>query len=200
MERVWVTRLRWRMRGAWLWPCFLALTLADGFVLHHLPPYGEGPGTVVAGVLLAGFLNLFVIAVLAPLARRPLRRRRPDLPRMIADNYAGTMLVSVVALALLVAGLAHRPAVVGAREDEAAALASFAAYVRSEGDADHRSMLAGGVDQVRIKEDVFRSCVPRPEPRRWFCVFVDTGQRPAGITADPEQVGNDAYRGPGGFR
>jgi hypothetical protein len=198
MERMWVTRLRWRMRGAWLWPCFLALTLLDGFLLHHLPPYGEGPGTVVAGVLVAGFLNLFVIAVLAPLARRPLRRRRPDLPKMIADNYAGTMLVTAVAVALLLGGLAHRPAVADARDDEAAALAGFAAYVRA--DPEHRATLAGGIDQVRIKEDVFRACVPRREARRWFCGFVSTDQHPAGITEDPEQVSNDAYRGPGGIR
>ena len=195
-----MTRLRWRMRGAWLWPCFIALTLVDGVLLYHLPPYGEGPGTLLAGVLLAGFLNLLVIAVLAPLARRPLRRRRPDLPKMIADNYAGTMLVAAVAVLLALAGLAHRPAVVSARDDEAAALASFAAYVRAQGDRDHRAMLADGVDQIRLGEEVFRSCVPRREPRRWFCVFVNTGQRPAGVTADPEQVSNDAYRGPGGFR
>jgi hypothetical protein len=44
-ERVWHRRLRWRLRGAWQWPVFVALTLADGIVLVVLPPYDGAPRT-----------------------------------------------------------------------------------------------------------------------------------------------------------
>jgi hypothetical protein len=115
MEREWITRLRWRMRGAWLWPCFAVLTIADGLLLHHLPIYGDGPGSVVGAILLAGFANLFLVAVIAPLGGRRLRRRRPDLPRFVADNYAGTALVAAMAVAIVVGGLIHRPVVAAER-------------------------------------------------------------------------------------
>src|SRR5919107_3404528 len=103
-------RLRWRLLGAWQWPAFVALTLADGVVLPKLPFYEGGPGSVFAGVLLSGFANLFAVAVLAPLAARALRRRRPDLPRLVARDYAGTALIAALFLAMLGGGLAHRPA------------------------------------------------------------------------------------------
>src|SRR3712207_5596397 len=93
VEPLWRARLRWRMRGAWLWPTFLVLTLLGGAVLHLLPPYDGAPRNLLAGVLLAVFANLFCVAAVTPLVARWLRRRRPDLPRSIAQNYAGTALI-----------------------------------------------------------------------------------------------------------
>ena len=116
-QSVWLTRMRWRLRGAWLWPAFIVLTLAEGVALQVLPIAGDGPGGVVPGVLLAGFANLILIAAVAPLAGHRLRRRRPDLPRVVAQNYAGTALLLVFAAAVLAGGLIHRPAVVAAEED-----------------------------------------------------------------------------------
>ncbi len=199
MDRVWVRRLRWRMRGAWLWPAFVLLTFVDGLLIHHLPPYGDGPGTFVAAVLLAGFANLIVVAVLAPLAGRRLRRRRRDLPKVIADDYAGTALVAVLAAVLVVAGVLHRPARAAEREDEAAAVASVHQYVARSAPAEYRTRLAE-LDLIRLEEDTYRSCVPGPDPRRWLCLFVDTRQRPAGVTRDPDEAPNAAYQRHGGFR
>ena len=48
-ESVWVTRMRWRMRGAWLWPTFVVLTVAEGIALELLPIAGDGPGGVRPG-------------------------------------------------------------------------------------------------------------------------------------------------------
>lgn len=196
---MWVTRLRWRMRGAWQWPSFALLTLVDGLVLDRLPPYGDGPGTFVACLLVAGFANLFVVAVLAPLAGRRLRRRRRDLPKIIADDYAGTALILTAAAALVVAGLAHRPAVAAERDDAAAAAARTHDYVLAEAPAEYRSRL-GRMDVMRLKQDEYRSCVPGPDPRRWLCLFVFTGQRPAGARRDTDQAPNAAYQVYGGFR
>src|SRR3954452_5623511 len=104
--------MRWRMRGAWLWPTFVALTVLEGIALEVLPIAGDGPGGVVPGVLLAGFADLIGGAPLAPLAGHRLRRRRPDLPRPVADNYAGTALLCAIAVAIVGLGLVHRPSVV----------------------------------------------------------------------------------------
>src|SRR4051812_12040035 len=119
-ERLWLPRLRWRMRGAWQWPAFAALTLLDGVVIAELPFYGQGPGNVLGGALLAGFMNLFAVAVIAPLAGIWLRRRRTDLPRLVANDYAGTAALASVAVSLVLGGLVHRPAVVAENRDVAA--------------------------------------------------------------------------------
>src|SRR5215216_2023053 len=116
VERLWPRRLRWRMRGAWLWPAFFGLTALDGLVIWKLPPYEGAPPGLVGGMLLAGFANLALIALVAPLVGRRLRRVRQDLPRLIAVDYAGTALVGMLAVLVVAAGLVHRPAI-AARED-----------------------------------------------------------------------------------
>jgi hypothetical protein len=195
---VWLTRMRWRMRGAWLWPAFVVLTIAEGVALEVLPVAGDGPGGVVPGVLLAGFANLIVVAVAAPLAGRRLRKRRPDLPRVIADNYAGTALLVAMALGIVALGLLHRPAVVAAEDDLRAQAAAVHDYVVAQAPG-YRAGLALA-DPLRVEEDLYRTCVPGRDPKRWLCLFVSTEQRPAGVTLDHDRSPNTGYRGPGGFR
>jgi hypothetical protein len=89
MNRLGLSRLHWRLRGAWQWPAFTLAVAAETVLLDALPVWGDGPGGFWGGLLLAGCLNLIVVAVLAPLAGRLLRLRRPDLPRLIATDYAG---------------------------------------------------------------------------------------------------------------
>ncbi|MGB2711931.1 MAG: hypothetical protein WBC33_10475, partial [Conexibacter sp.] len=103
MERAWATRLRWRLRGAWLAPLLVVLTLGDAVLLHVRPLAGDGRTELVAGLLLASFLNLVAVAALAPFAALALRRVRPDLPRVVARDYAGVLLVLLVSAGLLVA-------------------------------------------------------------------------------------------------
>ena len=79
-ERFWPSRVRWRLRGAWMWPAFVVLTLADGLVLHLLPPVGTGVDLVPA-ILIAVFGNLVLVGAVAPwLARRFLARRAAAPP------------------------------------------------------------------------------------------------------------------------
>jgi hypothetical protein len=198
VERLWWPRLRWRMRGAWQWPTFAALTLLDAVLLVELPFYDGGPGTLLAGLLLAGFANLFAVAVLAPLAGRRLRRRRPDLPRLVANDYAGTAALVVVATLLLIAGLLHRPVVVDEREDLAAAVAAAHSYVLVQ-EPGYGPRLSG-TDTMRVEDDLYRTCVPSGDPRRWLCLFVTTDQRPPGVTLDGDRAPNSTYRRHGGFR
>jgi hypothetical protein len=198
VERVWHRRLRWRLRGAWQWPAFLALTLVDGIVLTVLPPYRGGPPGVFPGVLLAGFANLLAVAVVAPLAGRWLRRRRPDLPRMIAADYAGAWLLSALAALIVVAGLVHRSAVRAEEAREQAVAGAMHDYVLSQA-PQYRSGL-GSIDAVRIEPDYYRACVPGRDERHWFCLFVSTDQSPPGIERDTSEESNTSdYRPYGGF-
>jgi hypothetical protein len=185
------------MRGAWLWPAFAVLTAADGVVLEVLPFYDAAPDDLYGTLLVAGFTNLAAVALVAPLVARVLRRRRSDLPREVARNYAGTGLVCVIALAFLAGGLAHRPSV---REDERDLRAAFAAargYVGAQMPA-FRAGLAHA-DALRLDEDLYRTCVPGPDPRKPLCLVVSTDQRPAGVRRDPDRTPNAAFRVAGGF-
>jgi hypothetical protein len=198
VERVWHRRLRWRLRGAWQWPAFMALTLVDAALLVLLPPYDGAPEHLFPGVLLAGFVNLLAVVVLAPPLGRVLRRRRPDLPRMIASNYAGAVIVVALSAALVAAGLAHRSAI----RAEEARLQQVAGAMHSfvlEQAPQYRDSL-GAVDTIRIDTDYYRACIPGDDSRHWFCLFVTTDQHPPGVTRDTEQVSNSAaYRPYGGF-
>jgi hypothetical protein len=188
-DSLWVTRMRWRMRGAWLWPSFVVLTLAEGIELELLPIAGDGPGGVVAGVLLAGFANLVAVAAIAPLAGHRLRRRRPDLPRPVADNYAGTALLCALAAAIVGLGLVHHPQVVARQADRGAMIGAVHDYVVAQAPAYRPGI--GAAEAVRLEEDFYRACVPGPDPKRWLCLFVSTDQRPAGVTVDDDRSPNE---------
>jgi hypothetical protein len=188
VDRLWPTRLRWRMRGAWLWPAFFACTALDGILVTAMPPYEGTPPGIVGGVLLAAIANLVLIAAVAPFAGRALRRRRPDLPRPIATDYAGTALLCALAVAILVAGVAHRPAVAADNDDHAAMFTAVRGYV-----AAHAPEWRAGLARVDAREyapEVYRACVPGRDPSRWLCLIVDTDRRPARVTRDPSMQPN----------
>ena len=88
VESVRLRRLRWRLRGAWQWPTFVVLTVVDAVLLVRLPFQGEG-ADLFGALIVAGFFNVLAVALLAPLGGMLLRRRRRDLPFMIARDYAG---------------------------------------------------------------------------------------------------------------
>jgi hypothetical protein len=178
VERVWPRRLRWRLAGAWMWPAFAVLTVADGVVLALLPFYGDGPGGFVPALLLAGFLNLLAVAVLAA-------------------DYAGAWLLGLIAMLLVTGGLIHRPSVAAADDAERAVGAAVHDYVLTQA-REYRAGL-GTIDAMRLEPDYYRACVPGADPRRWLCLFVSTDQRPPGITRDPDQAPNSVYRQHGGF-
>jgi hypothetical protein len=193
VERLWPARLRWRMRGAWQWPMFVALTLVDALLLELLPAYGSGPGGLVPAILLAGFANLALIAVGGPLVGwLLLRRRRPDLPKPIAADYAGTALMCALSLFLVLAGLAHRPAVASGERDRRAVFAAVHDYVRAHAPG-YAGVLSAG-DALRLDERYYRACLPSGDVRRALCMFVDTSTKPAGVREDTDRTPNRDWR------
>jgi hypothetical protein len=190
VESVWRRRLRWRLRGAWQWPTFVVLTIVDALLVTWLPFTGEGADTWGA-LLLAGFVNLLVIAVFGPLAGLLLRRRRRDLPQFVARDIMSTALLGLLTAGLLVGGLLHRGPLADDRQDEHAAIAAVHRYLSAEQPAF--APYAGTADLRLLTEDRYRACVHRPEERLPLCFFVNTDQRPAGVQRDPTRLDNTGW-------
>src|SRR3954451_18195327 len=110
MERVWASRVRWRVAGATQWPAFVLFTVIDGVLLQERPIAGDAPGLFPA-LLFAGFFNLVLVAVGAPLAGRLLRRRRRDMPAVVASDVAGTALLAAGAVLVALLGTTHHAAI-----------------------------------------------------------------------------------------
>lgn len=197
MEPVGLTRMRWRMRGAWMWPAFVVLTVIDGLILHFRPIAGDATG-VVPALLLAGFFNLVAVAVLAPLIGWLVRRRRRDLPRMIAADYAGSALLGVLTAVLLTLGLIHHRSVLRELQAREAATLAVHRYVLTLPDPSYRQHLAQE-DMIRLQSGLYRSCVPGAAASGLLCLYVTTDQSPAGVRVDPSREPNSQIRAAGGF-
>jgi len=190
MERVWSSRLRWRLKGATQWPAFALFVIGDAVLLQLRPISGDGPGLFPA-LLLSGFFNLIVVAVAAPLAGIALRRRRRDLPQVVAGDMAGTVLLGALAAVIVALGFAnHTPA--GDRAAMAAGMQRVRAFVAHSAPAEYRRR----VDQattLRFDEHLYRTCVPGNDPRRWLCLFVFTDQNPPGLRVDTNRAPNSSW-------
>lgn len=194
-EALWWPRLRWRLRGAVQAPVFVLTLAADAALLCLLPVSGDsGPGALGA-VLLAGFFNLAVVAVIAPLGGIALRRRRPSLPSVIARDRAGAAALAGLTLVLLAVGLAHRPAARAARAAFAAQAASARRVVLAQAPLEFRRNVAR-LDTWQQGPDLYRSCVPNGRGDRAWCVIVMTDQSPPGVVIDPDQEPNSVLAGP----
>jgi hypothetical protein len=190
-EALWQTRLRWRLRGAMLWPAFMAAVVVEAVLLDSLPVSGDdGPG-LFAALLLAGFANLFVVAVAAPLAGRWLRRRRPGMPPVIATDRAGAVLVAAGGALVVALGLAHHPSVRAAHADLGAQAASARRFFSSQAPREFQANVHH-LSTIKQGDDLYRTCVAGGDPHRAFCVFVNTDQSPPGVTHDPDQRPNAA--------
>lgn len=178
-----------------MWPAFFAFTVGGAILLNRLPISGDGTG-IFPALLLCGFINLIVVGVVAPLAGRLLRRRRPDLPLVVAADYAGTALLGLVFVVLVAAGVAHRPVRLEAERDLARQFAAARQFVLAQAPPEFRSNL-DRADAIQLDADLYRTCVPGPDPKRSFCVLVNTDQSPPGIRRDTNRQTNQDFVFPG---
>lgn len=188
-------RLRWRLAGATMWPAFGAFVLLGTALLHWLPWYGERGVGVVPAFLLCGFLGLAIVAGAAPVAGFLLRRRWRRLPKVVADDRAGTFLLGGVLLLFLVGGIAHRDVI----QQERTELLLQAIAARRAVLAQAPPQFRRNVDRLNTTKQgpsLFRSCVPGPTTNRSWCVLVTTDQHPPGVTIDPDQRPNEVVSGP----
>jgi len=143
--------------------------------------------------------HILVQGVLAPLGGHLLRRMRPDLPRVVASDYAGAGLVVVAGLCVLGLGLSHRPAVAAARKAFQAQSSAVRSYILSSAPVVYRRNLAHA-DTWKLDTNLYRTCVPGHTAMESLCLFVDTSQAPPGLRRDPNPVSNARYFGPHGLR
>jgi len=182
-----------------MWPLFAVCVVLDTALLAALPVSGVSTSVSDAFVI-AGFLNLAIVAVLAPLAGVVLRRVRRDLPRVVAVDYAGTALLSLCSLSLLLTGIVHHPVVAAAQRSVRADALALREYVERDAPAAYRRNLARA-DSVRLDPTFFRACVPGTRPGVALCLFIDTSKSPPVVHVDPDRVPNAVYfeREPGDF-
>lgn len=199
-ERFWPARLRWRLRGAWMWPSFIVLTFVDGVVMHLLPPVGTGVD-LIPGVLLATFGNLVLIGVVAPWLARRLRARQPapagptpaDAAREVLTDRIGTGLLLAGLVGVIAAGLAARPVVVSETESTERNAWAVRDYVLHSGDPELvRNMETANT--IRLTEGYYRTCIARDDRRRYFCLFVDTRKRPVEVVRDRDARPNSEFK------
>ena len=201
-ERFWTHRLRWRLRGAsWLWPAFGIAVVVDAAILHFLPPVGSEQQVnapqglnLIGDLIVAGFTNLFLVAVIAPwLAKR--MTERPVVEGELAPPYElhygriAAILMAIGALGLVVAGLGNRPLIVSETKATETNARLVRQYVLNSGNAEMRRNLETA-NTARLASDFFRTCIANDHRTRYWCFFVDTKADPAKLSRDPDSRPN----------
>jgi hypothetical protein len=167
-----LVRLRWRRAGAWLWPSFVAFTIADAAVGHVLPPAGATES--LAGAALLGLvLNLLGVLLLSRPMGWGLRHMKGDLPSFIARDYGGTIVVLAITATLLTAGLMHRPAIQASRRAMEDAIVRAQAWIGDRApDQFRRNVQFVSVLAIQGSA-IYRACVRNAQNTKSYCVIVD---------------------------
>jgi hypothetical protein len=167
----WLARVRWRRRGAWLWPTFIALTVFDGIIGLALPVAGDSQ-SLMAGIVAGLLLNLLAVVAFSAPAGALLRRRRPDLPRLVARDYAGTLAVVLVAGAMTLIGVTHRASIDANQRALSVALARAAAWMGDRAPPEFRANLEHLNTYTIEPGRLYRTCVRSRRSPRTYCVIV----------------------------
>lgn len=171
MDGATLARIRWRRRGAWMWPLFVAVTVADAAIGHALPPAGESQ-SFMGALLVACVLNLIAVVLLTRPLSMAIRHYRGDLPTIVARDYAGRAVVLGVAVAITVAGLLHRPQILDHQRAMRDAVARAQAWIGDRAPAEFRRNVRLVSVYAIEPGHVYRMCVP--SATRSYCVVVKT--------------------------
>jgi len=173
MDRAWLARLRWRRRGAWLWPTFALVTVLDGVIMHALPMLGSSQ-TLAGGIVAGLVLNVLAVVLLSYPLGNLLRRRRRDLPVGVARDYAGTSAVVLVSAAMLTAGLLYHPTIVAQQKAMDDAIVRAEVFIGDRAPATFRANLSHTDTYAIEPGSIYRTCVPSVDGHRTYCVVVKT--------------------------
>jgi hypothetical protein len=201
-ERFWTHRLRWRLRGAsWLWPAFAVAAVVDAAILHFLPPVGSEQQinaptglNLVGDLIVAGFTNLFLVAVIAPwlakrLSQRPVAEGELRPPYELHYGRTAAILMAVGALGLVIVGFGNRPLIVSETKATETNARLVQQYVMNHGNAEMKRNLETA-NTARLASDFFRTCIANDHRTRYWCFFVDTKADPAKLTRDTDSRPN----------
>jgi hypothetical protein len=171
MDRRRLARLRWRLRGAWLWPTFVVVTGLDGVIIHAWPPAGTAQN-LAGGIVIAMTFNVIAVLLFSQLFGRLIRRRRTDMPIEVARNYGGTAAISLITALVLGAGLAHHATLTNEQHTLRDVITRAEAFIGDRAPAPFRAM-ADHTDTYTIQAgQVYRTCVPNRALTRTYCVIV----------------------------
>jgi hypothetical protein len=166
-----LARLRWRRRGAWMWPSFVVMTGLDGAIVHIRPMAGDGQ-SLIGGIVIAMVFNVIAILLLSRPLGAVVRRHRTDMPRVVARDYGGTAAIGLITLIMLTAGLAHHATVTGEQHTLHEAIVRAEAFIGDHAPAPFRAM-ADHTDTYTIQAgQIYRTCVPNETATRTYCVIV----------------------------
>lgn len=201
-ERFWTHRLRWRLRGtSWLWPAFALAVLVDAAILHVLPPVGseqqiDAPAglNLIGDVIVAGFTNLFLVAVIAPwlakrLAARPVPEGEISPPYEVHFGRTAATMMAVAGVGLIVVGLGNRPLIVSETKATQTNAQLVRNYVLNHGNAEMRRNLETA-NTARLASNFFRTCIANDHRTSYWCFFVDTSADPAKLSVDSDRRPN----------
>lgn len=176
MDAAPLVRLRWRLSGAWLWPSFFVLTIADAVVVHDLPLSGDTGLSLVGAWVFAAVVTLLAVALLGNFVGRGVRRLRPDMPRTVARNYGGALITLVMSFLILAGGLLHHPSVAADRAALREAVARATAFIGARAPAPYQQDL-GQLFTVQLQGPIlYRSCVPDRAGAHLYCVIVNVSK------------------------
>lgn len=186
-------RARWRMSGAWGMPVFALTTIAGAVVVSTRPIAGESID-VVGAFLLCGFANLAVLAMLAPAGGWWLRRHRPQLPRGVAADRAGSLLMLGLLATFGGLGALHHGAVLEAAAADARELGAVRTYLHHQAPPQYVRNI-GRESVWKQSDSLYRTCVPGDDPDKHLCLYVDVSGPSPTITVDPDQRPNASIAG-----
>jgi hypothetical protein len=167
-----VVRMRWRRAGAWLWPSFVVLIAADAVIGHAFPPAGSTE-SLPAAALLALMANLLAVLFLSRPLGMLLRRLRPDMPKLVARDYAGTAAVLAVTCVIAAAGLANRGAIADSQRATHDAIVRAQAWIGDRAPDQFRRNLQV-VSVLAIQPGtIYRACVRNVQNTKSYCVVVN---------------------------
>jgi hypothetical protein len=168
-----LARLRWRQRGAWLWPAFVLLTIFDAALAHALPPTGDSQ-SFYGAMATALFLNVLAVLLLSRPLGALLRRRRTDLPALIARDYGGRIALALITCVVILAGVLHHPTVVHDRLAKNDAIVRAQAFIGARAPAEFRRNVEFVSTFAIEPGQIYRMCVPSDRRPRTYCVVVNT--------------------------
>ena len=101
----------------------------------------------------------------------------------------GTALVVLVTLGFLAGGLIHAPVRAEAERDFAAQYVAARDYAHTRAPEQFRDGI-GAMTTLKLEDELYRTCVPGDDPKRWFCMYVSTDEHarpasPSTATASP---------------
>lgn len=172
MDGATLTRLRWRLRGAWMWPSFVVLTIVDGVIAQRLPTLGDSE-SFIAGWLAGLIVSLAAIVFLSPPLGILVRKLRPDMPKLVARDYAGALLCLLVVVVVTAAGIAHHPVVTSDQNALDDATARAEAYIGAHAPSAFQVHLRA-LDTYEVQPpQIYRSCASNAAGTRYYCVVVN---------------------------